>query len=235
MNRTLALFSNPIPYYKGLRPLAGSVTGAILMQQLEYWFDRMGDGFYKFMDSCSHGAYKPGDSWTEELGFSLAEFRSAFDQIGVRYKSKKEYSQAIAAGRLFKREKEKEALYCSYFDKIKGLTRYFRNNRKVDAEIEILCTTSVLPVDSQSQSTEMQKVNPPILTNSISGDAESESRYITEITSETTPEITTIHKSVHESEKVLTSFSESEEEAPSDEKLKQVRHLSSNAANTNLR
>ena len=40
-----------------------------------------------------HKAYTTGDSWTEELAFSADEFRSAFDNIGKRHKSKTTFSK----------------------------------------------------------------------------------------------------------------------------------------------
>lgn len=113
------------------------------MQQLEYWFDRSGDGFYKFLEPCQHAAYREGDSWVEELGFSSEEFRTAFDKIGIRYKSRTQHGKAIATKQLFIKEDGTTAMYCSYFDKIKGMTFYYRNHSKVDAQIEMLCANSV--------------------------------------------------------------------------------------------
>jgi len=43
--------------------------------------------FYKFKEPCKHNAYRPGDSWTEELGFSRAEFDNAMKIIGTKLKS----------------------------------------------------------------------------------------------------------------------------------------------------
>ena len=77
-----------IQYYPQLISECGSQNAAILSVRLVYWFNRMGNSFYKFIEPCQHGAYKTGDSWKEELGFSKKVFKKAFDKIGIRYVSK---------------------------------------------------------------------------------------------------------------------------------------------------
>jgi hypothetical protein len=133
-NKILSITRNSVPYVKGLRslPLLKSVVACILMQQLDYWFEKYPQGFYKFLEqpATNHPAYKAGDSWTEELGISADEFRTAFDQIGIRYKSKKEYDAA--------EDKFQGKYYCSYTDKLTRLTHYFRNHAVVDAALDSL-------------------------------------------------------------------------------------------------
>ncbi|MDT5061494.1 MAG: hypothetical protein QOH63_1953 [Acidobacteriota bacterium] len=174
-NKILQITRDSIPYVKSLRALAGSVTGCILMQQLDYWFAKHPEGFFKFLEPCPNSPhYKEGDSWTEEIGFSTAEFRTAFDSIGVRYTSKKQYDEALASNVLFEVNElgeVKQKFYCSYHDKIKGITLYFRNHELVDAELDKLqlpeikksnirkSTTSIY-VNEESQSTEMHNLNP---------------------------------------------------------------------------
>lgn len=134
MNRILAITRNTIPYVKELRALVDSVAGCVLMQQLDYWFDRYPNGFYKFQSPTEHPQYKPEQSWTEELGFSKDEFRTAFDKIGIRYKSKSEYraSEDTFQGKF----------YCSYHDRIQGLTFYLRNHELVDNALDGLLVKS---------------------------------------------------------------------------------------------
>lgn len=137
-NRILAITRGSIPYVPELRPLTGSVTATILMQQLDYWFERHPDGFYKFQDaSPDNPAYRPGDSWSEELNFSVAELRNAFDQIGHRHKSKTEWNEST--------DPFNGKFYCCYTDRRTRLTFYFRNHAKVDAALDAL-------VASQTQS-----------------------------------------------------------------------------------
>lgn len=88
-----------VSYRKSLRKLTGSVTSAILLQQVLYWFTRQGyQTFYKFKEPCNHKLYKPGDSWTEELGFSKREFDGALKRIGTKITSGKKKT-ALLEGR----------------------------------------------------------------------------------------------------------------------------------------
>jgi hypothetical protein len=145
-NKILDLTRTSIPYVKGLRrlPLVKSVAACVLMQQLDFRFndEKFQHGFYKFLEPCpGHPKYKEGDSWTDELGFSADEFRTAFDQIGVRYKSKKEFDAAGDKFTLVNDEgkpKGPPRYYCSYYDKVKRVTYYFRNHELVDAVLDEL-------------------------------------------------------------------------------------------------
>ena len=129
-NRILHLTRNTIPYVKELHPIAGGVLGCLVMQQLDYWFEGHPEGFYKFLMPSDHPAYKADDSWTEELGMSVDEFRTAFDKIGIRYKSKSEFDKA--------EDKFQGKFYCSYVDRRSNLTYYFRNHDLVDAALDEL-------------------------------------------------------------------------------------------------
>jgi len=166
-----------IPYIKELRPIAGSVTATILWQQLNYWFALYPKGFYKFLEPCKHAAYKEGDSWTEELGFSKAEFRHAFKLIGIAYKSKREYNRA--ANPFF--SDGKESFFCSYHDKIKGITWYFRNHEYVNKIMDRLIIQDDNSVNQESESTEIKKVDLRKSTNLIYGNQESESTEIKKV------------------------------------------------------
>lgn len=156
-NRSAAISARPIPYFKTYREFCGSVLSSILFVQLEYWFGAQhGRPFYKFLEPApAYKKYKAGDSWTEELGFSLDEFRTAFKKIGIVYKSRKQYNQA--GSQKFIREDGSEAFYCSVIDRVRGETTYFRNDRLVD---RILLQagngrfSQSLSVDGDSQSTE---------------------------------------------------------------------------------
>jgi hypothetical protein len=129
----LALTSRCIPYYPALRKIAKSISGSILFQQLEYLFSiKEGEPFYKFLEPCpDHKDYREGDSFTEVLSFSSSEFRNAFDEIGIRYKSKTAFIEASMAGNPFM-----EKPYLSYIDKRTGLTWYRRNQTIVQDIID---------------------------------------------------------------------------------------------------
>jgi hypothetical protein len=177
MNRTLAIFADAIPYVKELREITGSVTAAILMQQLDYRFDRYPDGFYKFLEPSEHSAYRAGDSWTEELGFSKEEFRNAFDKIGIRYMSRTQY---LEANKTLDRFKGK--FYCSVFDRKTGVTTYFRNHDLTDDTLDSLVRekpgkrrssnlhelTNSISVNRETQFTDRDIPNIPTSGNPIS-------------------------------------------------------------------
>lgn len=145
-NKILSITRSSIPYVKELRELTGSVTATILMQQLDYWFDKTdGKPFYKFLESCVHKDYKKGDSWCEELGFSPDEFRNAFHKIGTAYKSIEEYEKAKSNGILFNRYSGADggapvgvSFYCYVIDKVNHITHYHRNHEYVDQALNRL-------------------------------------------------------------------------------------------------
>lgn len=88
----LKIFANDqrmILYRPEWRTFTGSVTSTILLQQILYRWDKNGrKPFYKFKEPCGHDLYRPGDSWTEELGFSKKEFDSALKRIGTKVTQK---------------------------------------------------------------------------------------------------------------------------------------------------
>ena len=130
-NRILYITRNTIPYVKELQELTGCVSGCLLMQQLDYWFERKPNGFWKFMEPCpGHEQYRDGSSWCEELAISVDEFRGAFDKIGVRHKSKAAFDAA--------EDKFEGKFYCSYLDRRQNLTYYFRNHELLDAALDRL-------------------------------------------------------------------------------------------------
>lgn len=141
-NRILHLTRNTIPYVKELHPITGGVLGCLVMQQLDYWFEGHPEGFYKFLEPSDHPAYKDGDSWTEELGMSRHEFRTAFDKIGIRYKSKSDFDQTV--------NKFQNKFYCSYVDRRSNLTYYFRNHDLVDAALDELLSKPAPRLEKQS-------------------------------------------------------------------------------------
>jgi hypothetical protein len=136
MNHTLTTPHIAIPYIPAIRMLTGSTNAAILFQQLNFRFEKKPSGFYKFQSPPAqpHDKYRAGDSWTEELMFSKEEFRTAFDKIGVRYFTKTDYLNAAN-----KFEKDgKEQFFCSYFDKIRQMTFYFKNTALINSALKKL-------------------------------------------------------------------------------------------------
>lgn len=144
---------NTIPYYPELGKKLGGITPAILMRQLEYWFDKNKyKNFYKFLEPCDNGSYKEGDSWIEEIGISKAEFRNAFSKIGVVYKSKKEFKEA--------EDKFQGKPYCSYIDRMERRTYYVRNHEKVKEILNaVINEDTEFPRNQESEFLEIKKVD----------------------------------------------------------------------------
>ena len=78
--RVLASENGSIPYHPDIAKKLGSVTAAILFQQVLYWYSLDGE-FYKFKEPCDSSYYAEGDSWTEELGFTRREFDCAWKKL----------------------------------------------------------------------------------------------------------------------------------------------------------
>jgi hypothetical protein len=84
----LADENNAVPYRPKWAKALGSVTSAILLQQINYWWVNKGHKeFYKFRAGCSHELYLEGDSWIEELGFGDYEFDGALKSIATRVRA----------------------------------------------------------------------------------------------------------------------------------------------------
>lgn len=113
-----------LPYFIKYNPQLisefGSQNAVLLFDRLEYWFAKKKDQFYKFIEPCEHPCYREGDSWCEELGFSRPIFRTAFDKIGTRYRSKTEF--------LKEKEPFKGKLFAYYQDSKSNKTIFVRNN-----------------------------------------------------------------------------------------------------------
>ena len=80
---------------------------------------------------------------------SKDEFRTAFDKIGMRYKSKSEFDQAV--------DKFQGRFYCSYVDRRSNLTYYFRNHELVDAALDGLLSK---PVQKEGKQSPTSTANP---------------------------------------------------------------------------
>ena len=79
-----------IPFRRSNRYIAGSINGALLLEQIIYWYAKMGHKpFYKIKEPCESPQYKTGQSWCEELGFSSREFDTAIKLIGQKISKNK--------------------------------------------------------------------------------------------------------------------------------------------------
>lgn len=124
----MALDKAMIPYHKSFRQLSQvkSVADVVLFQRLEDLFVLSPQGFSRFLAPCDHPLYREGFSWTEELGFSVDEFRTAFSHLGIAYKSKTQFDEAP--------DKFQGKYFCSLYDRIAKTTFYYRNHSLVEGE-----------------------------------------------------------------------------------------------------
>jgi len=187
--RVFGFFNDFVPYYRQLRPITKSTLSSILAAKLEIWFEKYPDGFYKFLEPApGHKDYRDGDSWTEEIGLSSREFKSAFENIGVAYPSKSEFEKAenkfskettipsYEIEKKFDEEKNKQVVkrmrerenentvetvmfYCSYVDKKTNLTWYYKN---YDHDI---LEEALSSINTQNAKGDLQRITNPILTD----------------------------------------------------------------------
>ena len=94
----------------------------VILTLLECLFDEFPKGFLVFYEpqpECSD--YKEGQSWIEVCSCkSVGDIKLAFDKIGVRYSSYKEFFR--------EEDKFKNKYYCSFYDSNRKQAYYFRNN-----------------------------------------------------------------------------------------------------------
>lgn len=85
-----------ITYRPRLNEITGRVTATILLQQVLFRAQQIDyQPFYKFRAPCSHALYREGDSWTEELGFTVREFDTALGTIGTKVRKGNNKSEAL--------------------------------------------------------------------------------------------------------------------------------------------
>lgn len=125
MNHILANAARAIPYVGIVNTITGNTTATLLLLQLEYWFARYPEGFYKFIDRPKKKTpgYRDGDSWCEELFITRRTFERSFEKIGVRYNSTKywsDYGNFQGMG------------YVSVVNRRTGHNHFYRNHELMD-------------------------------------------------------------------------------------------------------
>lgn len=100
-------------------------TSSHIVNQLEYWFKKHSNGFWKFLEPCTLSFYKKGDSWTEEIGCSRRKFNKYFERYAIRYVSRTEF--------LASEDKFQGKLYASYYDRYTNRMFFVRNHEIADA------------------------------------------------------------------------------------------------------
>jgi len=68
-----------------LRQFKFSDEAILIIDRLEYWFEKFPDGFYKHTTDCADQKELPGECWVKELGISRPTFKKYFAEIGAIY------------------------------------------------------------------------------------------------------------------------------------------------------
>lgn len=87
-------------YHPAHNSQTGGALPTIFLGQMAYWWHKMGrKPFYKFVEPCGHKLYKPGESWTEELGIGKTALVGYFQKFGRKLKAhEQENWREILAG-----------------------------------------------------------------------------------------------------------------------------------------
>lgn len=103
-----------IPLYPKLRAITGKIEGVLILTLIiKEWYKAQGKKFYKFKQPCTHMKYRIGDSWCEELTFTVEEFDTAIKHFGFKKGAKNKLT------------KDKSAVW--YYTDEEGLTYYELN------------------------------------------------------------------------------------------------------------
>lgn len=148
-------------YRPKMNKITGSVTATILLKQAMYWAEIQGNDFYKFIQPCKHEKYKKGDSWTEELGFTKHEFRTAIKKIGYK------------RGRSNNKIEKEENAYIIYYTTNQRITYWIVNWDKLNNDLNKLYspTRQLLPnsgntkVNTESGNTKVNTDNGNTITS----------------------------------------------------------------------
>lgn len=133
MNKEISTGLLVVPFVPDLKKLklVKTTLACLLMSRLESCFERNPDGFYKYVSPNLKRYVSYGLTWTEELKIKEREFREAYKQIGVTYKSHNKYLQA--------ENKFQDKYYCRIQDPLNSnRTLFLRNHKLVDEALKSL-------------------------------------------------------------------------------------------------
>lgn len=128
---------NSMPFskdYRLVKKVLKCRTVCSLFSRLDYRFNIMPDGFYKFMAPCKNKYYRKGDSISEEMELHRDTVWRAAKKIVTAYKSKALYENAKASLGGIGVFQGKP--YLSYLDKNTHQTFYLRNRAVADLILE---------------------------------------------------------------------------------------------------
>jgi len=117
-----------IKFDPNIKRLTGCDRATLILEKVEVFFRKQPDGFYKFIEPCSHPLYKKEDSWAEELGCDRKCFTRSWDKIGLRHKSRRAFEAA--------EDKFEGKLYASYYDRHLNQMFFIRNHDLANETLE---------------------------------------------------------------------------------------------------
>jgi len=150
----------PKPHYfikfdRRVNQAIGCQRATLILSTLEYWFSKKQEGFYKFIEPCSHPLYKKHDSWTEELNCDAKSFTSSFKKIGVKYRSRTAFEKS--------EDKFQGKMYASFYDRYSNRVFFVRNEEAVNkffAGIYPPIKSDEPPIENKENSQSCQGSNP---------------------------------------------------------------------------
>ena len=103
-----------------IKRLTGCDRATLILEKIEFFFSKQPNGFYKFIEPCSHRLYKKFDSWSEELGCDRKCFTRSWEKIAFRHKSRSAFNEA--------KDKFEGKLYASFYDRNRNQMFFIRNH-----------------------------------------------------------------------------------------------------------
>lgn len=150
-NHALARASMAIPYHAQFTKYTKNPIATLLMQQLEYWFSKYSNGFYKIIGKGNKNEKDSEDSWCTELQISYFKFNRAFQSIGKIYKSKTEYDNSP--------DKFQGKPYLLYHDKKNERPVFLRNHEIADDLINKIFVQSPILPEEESECCDLNDSN----------------------------------------------------------------------------
>jgi hypothetical protein len=135
VGRVLREDRRKIVYRPEWKEVTGSVNATILLQQVMFWWEKQKcKPFYKFFQPPKkpHQNYKNGDSWVEELGFTISELRGALDKVGKR----------LTKDDCKNLEKALSGVFFGYFTDQHHLTWFYFNENYFNQQMSLIYTKS---------------------------------------------------------------------------------------------
>ncbi len=160
-----------ISYRPSWNKFTGSINATILLQQVVYrWAKHGRQPFYKFSAPCAQLAYRPGDSWQEELGMSRKELENAKRKIAVSTKGELDDSALVSYWR-DRYHKTWYALNELMLMELLGKIYPSNQEKNVGIQASLNMVNDEIPMHQTGSGTDAQKVHGPMSKRGIRANA----------------------------------------------------------------